>query len=251
MRVMITRPREDAEPLAGLLRARGVETLVEPLLSVVYLDGPSLDLEGVQALLVTSANGARALGRRMNGGRRMDGRDLKVFAVGEASARAALEIGFTDVESAAGDVHALAGLARSRLDPADGALYHAAGSRLAGDLAGMLENDGFECRRQVLYEVRQSERLSSCAVQAIKEGSVDGILFYSPRTAETFVGLALDAGLAGAFKGIAALCLSQAVAEKAGSIDWRELCVAERPDQAAMVDVVVAQLERPAAGVGT
>ena len=62
MRVMITRPRADAERLAALLDDRGIESLIEPLLEITFNADPPLDLDGVRALLLTSANGARALG---------------------------------------------------------------------------------------------------------------------------------------------------------------------------------------------
>lgn len=236
MRVMITRPREDAEPLAGLLGQRGVETLIAPLLSVVYLDGPPLDLDGVQALLVTSANGARALARRA------PRRDLPMLAVGDASARAASEAGFAAVESAAGDVAALARLAGDRLDPAAGALVHAAGGKVAGDLAGMLGRAGFDIRREVLYQARPAKRLPAAAARALAEGSLDGVLFHSPRTAAAFVGLARKARLVRACRRLVAWCLSPAVAEQAGAIAWRELWVAARPEQAAMVEAIGARI---------
>ncbi|MCH7833368.1 MAG: uroporphyrinogen-III synthase, partial [Proteobacteria bacterium] len=56
MRLLITRPREDAEPLAALLGERGIETALEPLMSIIDSDTPDPDLSGVQALLITSAN---------------------------------------------------------------------------------------------------------------------------------------------------------------------------------------------------
>ncbi|MDP6883999.1 MAG: uroporphyrinogen-III synthase [Rhodospirillales bacterium] len=83
MRLLVTRPRDDAEALAGPLAALGIEILIEPLLGIRYRDGPPPDLAGVQAILATSANGVRALVRRC------DDRDVAVFAVGDATARAA------------------------------------------------------------------------------------------------------------------------------------------------------------------
>jgi len=133
MRVLITRPSEDAVPLAETLRAAGVESVTEPLLDIVYLDEARPDLTGVQGLLITSANGIRAFARIS------DNRDVKVFAVGDASARTARGLGFSSVESASGDVAALARLVSEQADPAAGALLHVAGTRLAGDLAGLLE----------------------------------------------------------------------------------------------------------------
>lgn len=238
MRVMITRPHEDAEPLARLLGQRGIESLLEPLLSVVYLDGPAIDLGGVQALLVTSANGARALARR--GCRR----EVAVLAVGEASARAATEAGFATVETAAGDVEALARLAVGRLDPAAGALCHAAGDTVAGDLGRMLGRAGFDYRRQVLYRARRARRLSPAAARAIKKGPLDGVVLYSPRTAATFVELVRKARLVRACKGLTAWCLSPAVGEAAADIAWGGVRVAARPEQAAMVENIAARPAR-------
>ena len=183
MRVLITRPRDDAERLAEALSPMGIEPLLEPLFHIDHTGGPKLDLDGVQALLVTSANGVRAFAAR---DRR---RDLTVYAVGDASAQAAAEAGFADVESASGDVEDLAHLVRRRLDPARGAVFHAAGTTVAGDLAGMVEEAGFTYRRAVLYEARAADGFSAATVQALKAGTVDGALFFSPRTAACFVDL--------------------------------------------------------------
>ncbi|MEE8274408.1 MAG: uroporphyrinogen-III synthase, partial [Alphaproteobacteria bacterium] len=98
MRVLITRPREDAEALAEALAVRGVEALVEPLLEIVPLNPGDFDLAGVQAALLTSANGARALAAATGS------RDVPVLAVGEATAAAARAAGFAEVAVAGGDV---------------------------------------------------------------------------------------------------------------------------------------------------
>ena len=148
MRVLVTRPREDAERLAAQLEARGHAMRHRTDLHDRTVPETPLDLDGVQALLLTSANGARAFGMRS---RR---RDLRVFAVGDATAEAARALGFADVESAGGDVDDLVRLARARAQPDAGALLHVAGSAVAGDLAGQLGADGFDVRRAVLYRAR-------------------------------------------------------------------------------------------------
>ena len=244
MRILVTRPREDAEALAGLLGARGLETIIEPLLEIEYVDGPRLDLDGVQALVATSANGLRAFAKRENN------TSLPVFAVGDASARAAKEAGFTWVLSAAGDVQALAALLVAECDPARGALLHAAGSRLAGDLAGLLEGAGFAYRREVLYRSRKSRALSASTAQALKEGAVDGILFFSPRTAETFVILARNADLAESCSGVMAFCLSAAVAAMAEGLAWRQVVIAGRPVEDSLLAAIDAAQRSPGGGNG-
>jgi len=202
VRVLLTRPREDSEPLAAALRERGVGALIEPLLIVELLPGSPLDLDQVQALLATSANGVRAFAAREAG------RGLPVYAVGDATARIARETGFGSVESASGDVDSLADLIRRRLDPADGALLHVAGTAVAGDLASSVEAAGFRYRRVVLYRARKAGRLSPEAVRAIRDRNVDGVILFSPRTAATFVALVAEAQSIEACRNLTAFCLS-------------------------------------------
>jgi len=230
MRVMITRPREDARPLAEALAARGVETLLEPLLEIVPVADARLDLAGVQAVLLTSANGARALAAATGA------RDVTVLAVGAATAAAAA--GFARVEAAGGDVAALADLAASVCDPAAGALVHVAGSHVAGDLAGRLTERGFTLRRETLYTAVRTEALSDAAAAALRQGALDAVLLFSPRTADSFVTLAARAGVTADLARVRALCLSAAVAEAAGTVAWRALDVAARPDQEALLALV-------------
>lgn len=240
MRVLVTRPEEDARPLVAALEARGHEVVVEPMLRVTPAAGvtPPLDLAGVQALLFTSANGARVFARLS------EVRDLPVFTVGDASAAAARDAGFRTVESAGGDVEDLARLVAERLDPAAGSLYQAAASRLAGDLKGALEAAGFTLRREVLYEATPVTDLSGTLRLELATGRIEVATFFSPRTAETFVGLVEKLGLAGGCAEATALCLSEAVAETLRRLDWRAVAVAERPNQ----DALLARLDELAPG---
>src|SRR5436305_2041572 len=61
MRVLATRAEEENARLAALLRDHGHEPLLSPLTRIRLFDGPELALDSVQAILVTSANGLRAL----------------------------------------------------------------------------------------------------------------------------------------------------------------------------------------------
>ncbi len=230
--VMVTRPREDADALAQALAERGFDPVLEPLMSIDYIAGPPLDLDGVQALLATSANGVRAFARRDQR------RHLPVYAVGDASASAAAEAGFATVNSASGDVAALADLVRGRLDADGGDVVHVAGSRLAGDLAGMLAGHGFTCRRDVLYEAHPSRALSAGAVRDLEGGALDGVVFFSPRIAAVFAGLVREAGLEGTVGLLAAFCLSPAVAGEARALSWDRVVIAGRPEQDSLLRAI-------------
>jgi uroporphyrinogen-III synthase len=241
-RVLITRPREDAEPLARRLSALGAEPVIEPLIAIHRETDAPLDLADAAAVALTSANGARTLAAVSFR------RDVPVFAVGEATAAAARDAGFGDVRSAAGDVNALATLIMNTLAPAAGWVVHVSGADAAGDLAGRLQEAGFRARRVVLYRAMASERLSEATRTLLRSGSLAMVLFFSPRTATTFVRLANRDELGPACRSAAAVCLSGAVADAVRVLPWREVRVARVPDQDSLLDEV-ARLMKDAAAI--
>lgn len=64
-RVVVTRSEEQAEPLAGRIRALGAEVVLCPLIRVEPLSDGPLDLSAWDWVVVTSPNGARELARRL------------------------------------------------------------------------------------------------------------------------------------------------------------------------------------------
>ncbi len=246
MKVLVTRPREDAAGLVAALTARGLEPILEPLLKIELApdagDALAKALPDAQALLFTSANGARAFATAAAR------RDLPAFAVGDATARAARAAGFTRVESAGGDIHALAALVARRLDPHAGALIHAAASAVAGDLAGALSRAGFVVRRLRLYDAVAAESLSAGSRRAIAAGTVGAAIFFSPRTAETFVTLARAAGLGDRTAAMAAITLSPAVAAALQPLAWRRIEAAAAPNEPALLDALDRALQPTHAG---
>jgi uroporphyrinogen-III synthase/uncharacterized protein YlxW (UPF0749 family) len=235
---LITRPEEDARPLAEALAARGIATVIEPLLAITPVPAAAAqlasDLAGVQALLFTSANGVRALADLSAR------RDIGAFAVGDATAAAARAAGFAAVESAGGGVKDLARLVKQRLKPDGGPLFHAAGSAVAGDLAQLLAADGFTLRRRMLYESQAAQSFGPAARAALLAGGIDLVLLFSPRTAATFASLARAANVDA--KSMTALCLSPAVAAAVRELSWRALETAARPDLPAMLALVDRQI---------
>ena len=83
MRFLLTRPREDSEKLARNLTRLGHSSLIDPLITIEPCGPGKINLSLYEAVLLTSANGARALARTT------DKRDIPLFAVGEATANAA------------------------------------------------------------------------------------------------------------------------------------------------------------------
>lgn len=243
LRALVTRPRQDAAELAAALTARGIEAVIEPLIEIYVRTDPTPDLTGAQAVLCTSANGVRALAR-LSGER-----SLPLLAVGDATAARARTEDFAAVESTGGNVEDLARLARARLRPEAGRLVHVAGSEIAGDLAGELRAAGFEVERLVLYEARPSAALTPPTAQALASGLIDVALFFSPRTAATFIRLADRAGLIDALQNMAAVSISAAADAALGGTRFRERRLAAAPNQPALLAALDALLAERRVGV--
>lgn len=229
MRVLVTRPQGDAELTAALLSAKGHDAIVAPLLDIRMRPGPDIALDDVQAILVTSANGVRALAHRTQR------RDVKIFAVGTQTASAARALGFRNVADAAGDGAALAALVAAQLMPKAGPLLHAAGAEAHGALAELLTQKGFTLRREVLYEARAADMLPQAARYALAERRLDAVLFYSPRTARIFTGLVQAGGVRDGCREIIALCISQPTADALAPLAFRDIRVAAHPDSEALL----------------
>jgi uroporphyrinogen-III synthase len=240
LHALITRPRQEAESLAARLAERGIDAVIEPMMTIVERVDALPHLAGVQAVLCTSANGVRALARASGG------RDIPVFAVGDVTARTARAVGFASVESAGGDVDDLARLVTARLRPAEGRLLHVAGSEVAGDLSGMLKAAGFAVERAVLYEARTVDALTPETARLIDDGAIDLALFFSPRTAAIFVRLAEAANVAGGLAATTALSISAAADAALGDLPFRERQVADAPTQAALLALIDTLLDQPA-----
>lgn len=229
MRILVTRPLEDGMETAARLAERGHQALLAPLLEPRFSDGPPLEdsgagFEDVQAILATSANGIRALSRRTAR------RDIPVFAVGPQTAQDARRSGFADVRSADGDAKALAE-ATMRWAAPGGVLLHVCAEDAPGALAENLRSGGFKVRRCALYAIEPATCLPPEAKVALREGRMDAVMFFSPRTARLFGALA--EGLP--TDKLAAFCISPATAQVLASLPFARLAIAERPNQEAML----------------
>ncbi|TDR89572.1 uroporphyrinogen-III synthase [Enterovirga rhinocerotis] len=230
MRVLVGRPPDQAEATARALVGRGHEAVLAPLLAIVPTGHPP-HVAIPAAILVTSANAVPALATHL--GRF---RDVPIHAVGPATAEALLEAGFARVV-AAQDGKTLA-RAVGKAFPRGAALLRVAGIPRRDEPEASLRRAGFDLSVWEVYETRTVAVLPDVARTALAEGSLDTILHYSPRSAETLVRLAAEAGLAAALLKPVHLCLSRAVAAALDGLGPIRIAVARRPDEAALLDLI-------------
>jgi uroporphyrinogen-III synthase len=210
MRLLVTRPEPDAGREADALTELGHDPVRAPLLEIEFLSDVPLPLEGAQGVVITSRNALRALASHPALEQVLE---LPVFAVGEATAWAARQLGFREVTIGPGTGAGLPPLIRREVHPGKGPLVHIGAEKVAFDLKGALEEDGFELRRVVLYRSHPVDTLTQEVISELKSGAISGVLLLSPRTARTFARLAQAEGLVPEANGLVCYCLSKAIAE--------------------------------------
>ena len=221
--VLNTRPEADAVELTGLFEDANIPVINDPLIQIEFLEGPVPDTACVSGLIFTSRNGVRAYVQRS------EFRGLHVYAVGDATARFAAEQGFACVQSAEGDVNSLISLIIREVDAESGELLHVAGSAVAGDLLNSLSMRGYNVRREVMYEAKPANKLGTRTIDAVNNGDLGSVVFFSPRTARTFARLIEGKLKQSQFKCVSAYCLSSAVASEIATVPWRQVHVAQSP----------------------
>jgi uroporphyrinogen-III synthase len=233
VRLLVTRPQPAAARTAAALRARGHEAIIAPLTWIEILSQADLGAGPWTAFLLTSVHALWGLANQTH---RAEVRSVPVFTVGEATARAVRQHGFTNVASADGTVTDLANLVAARLQPPARILY-LAGEDRAGDLAGDLRAWGFIVDMVVVYRAVTAQRLPPEAMSALSEG-IDGVLHYSRGSAEAYLEAARRSGaLAGALRP-AHLCLSSQAAEPLVQAGAPTIQVAPKPNEAALLGLL-------------
>jgi uroporphyrinogen-III synthase len=217
-RILVLRPEPGATATVGRARDLGLDAVAVPLFEVEPVRWTAPDGGRFDALLLTSANAVR------HGGEGLQlYRHLPVYAVGEATARAAGEAGFTIAFVGDSNVDRL-------LDaiPPDLELLHLCGQhRKAPSGARQAITPVAVYRATEIPEPRLS-------------GFAEGVaLIHSPRAGHRFAELAKDRGK------IAIAAISEAAAEAAGA-GWAEVITASEPNDEALLALAARLCNKPA-----
>jgi len=233
VRMLVTRPEPDAQATLARLDALGIAGIAAPVMVRQTLDASLPPADGFTAMVLTSANAIRSLTDRGVLGQY---RHLPVFAVGDRTAREAVEAGFERVSSAAGALQDLVNamsIARMR-----GPIFYPTGKHQSADLAKSLAPLGVMVATAKIYDMVAIEALPEQVLAGLG-GEIGAVLAYSRRSAEIFATLA--ASLPRERRScLAMLCLSEIVAEPLLEARFSRISLADRPDEDAMMALALA-----------
>lgn len=231
MRLLMTRPEPDASLSAERLQALGHTVIVSPVLEIIFSPEALLWCSGVD-LVVTSRNGMRALADLGDDAMRSD---AAIFTVGDATAALAKEAGFLRVFSASGTVDDLVRLITTK-NPAQ--LLYICGRERKGDLEGKLRACGISVDLAERYHANFASQFSAQAISALKEQSIDGVLFYSTRSAEAFNQLMERQLISYSTKQMVYFCLAKTVSYVFDNDMSVHTIVSGSPDEQSLFDAI-------------
>jgi uroporphyrinogen III methyltransferase/synthase len=195
-RVLVTRPAEQAGELAALLRAAGAEPVRVPMIRVVATqDGAGVAaalgaLADYDALLFTSANAVRAFASALAAAGYAPAAAPRALCVGPATAQAAREAGFADVEapSPRADAESLLAALRTRA-PAGARFLFVRGVQARTVLPDGLRAAGACVDEAVVYRTEPAALDEAGLRAALVRGELDALTFASASAARRFAAL--------------------------------------------------------------
>lgn len=245
MTVLVTRPYPDNEVTSGVLRAKGVDVMLAPMLRFEPLEFEYDTDAKFDALMATSANAVRAVTEQPQIARL---RNLPLFAVGHHTAQAARDGGFPNVIDADGDGSALRERITDTLKKGKArrgaTLLYLAGSDLARDLASELGERGFTVVTQTTYRMVPVTKLPGDVSEAIAAHRIDAVLHYSRRSARAFVDAVRGAGVEISALALPQCCLSDAIGMVLRDAGAMQVSAASAPNEDALFDALMRALGR-------
>jgi uroporphyrinogen-III synthase len=244
-RVLVTRAAHQAGKLSEALRALGAEPVEVPVLEIQPpksfepLDRALLDLKNYNWLIVTSANTVRALTERavLLGIELGEYAELKVAAVGEATATAARKAGLRI------DFIPESYVAESLVE---GLIGQAAGQRILLARA--------EVARDVIPDALRDSGASVDVVDAYRNGmpaavpemlrkalaaGIDAATFTSSSSVTHLADAARAAGVSFPFVGVAAISIGPITSQTLREVGWQPAAEANPSDIPGLVEAVV------------
>jgi len=227
MRVLVTRPEQDARRTAERLRTLGHEAAIDSVLAIEAV--PFEPVTGrFDAVAITSANAVRVVPAEFL----RPFLSLPLFAVGAHSGEAARAAGFGETAISEGDAVSLAKTMTGRLRAKSSVLY-LAGKERAHDLAALVRAADIEVVTRAVYRAAPASALRADTLAFIRGGRIGAVLHYSARSAGIFRALAEQAGITPETARLRHLCLSKAAANPLAEAGFR-VEIAARPHEDAL-----------------
>lgn len=213
MKILITRPIDEATALAKEITNLGHHPVIAPLLTIELFQNIDFKIfDKYEAIIISSKNALKAISNA--------DKKLKLFIVGEQSTQFAKSLGFINTTYAGSNITEL----KEYIDPCNNLLY------LSGmDISDDLRSLGNKITRLEVYQAKAIKSASNDFLSFIKLNHLKLCVFFSKRTAQIFLNIIKKYKLESYCDKIVSLSLSGNIDNSLKDLDLHSYYVSKDP----------------------
>lgn len=222
MKILITRPIDEAICLSQKLGTLGYDSVICPLLEVkIFNDINFAILDKYDAIIVSSSNAIKAIAKA--------NKKLKLFIVGKKTTEFAKTMGFKNSIYSGANINEL----KDTIQDYSNLLY-LSGVDISDDLSSLEKN----IDRLNVYEAKMVESVPDNFLAFIKRDHLKLSLFFSKRTALAFLNLIHENKLEPYCGNIISLSLSKKISDTLKDLKLRSYYTAKEPTLQSLISSI-------------
>lgn len=222
MKILITRPIEEALELATTIKNLNHDPVISPLFEIVFFDNIKEDsFANYDAIIITSRNALKAISNIKN-------KNLQFLILGRKTTEIAKSLGFNNVKFSGINAEEL----KEYIQGYNKLLY------LSGvDVSNNFTSLKKTIDRQIVYNAKRLEKIPSEFFEFIKFGQKKMVLFFSKRSSRSFLELIQKNHLEPYCKNLIAISLSKKIADNIKNICYKSY-IAKEPTLDSMIESI-------------
>ena len=229
MHILLTRPINESIKTKSILTELGHKVTVDPLLKIIFLKN-NKNYKNIYCYIITSKNGLLALSKVTKN------RSIPIYCIGLATAKFAKQKKFKKVFFADGTGKNLYKIVCKMTKKKK--IVHVSGKDVTINITKKLKNSGYNAERIIAYKSLQAQNFRNKTILNLSEKKIDLVLFFSKKTANTYIKLSRKANINSKLKKAYSLCLSKNIANVFPRNYWKKIYISPHPNLLSLIDTV-------------
>ena len=229
MHILLTRPINESIKTKIILTKLGYKVTIDPLLKIIFSKN-NKNYKNIYCYIITSKNGLLALSKITKN------RSIPIYCIGLATAKFAKQKKFKKVFFADGTGKNLYKIVCKMAKKKK--ILHVSGKDITLDIAKKLKNSGYDAKRIIAYKTLQAQNFRNKTILNLSKKKIDLVLFFSKKTAKTYIKLSRKANINNKLKEVHSLCLSKNIANVFPRNYWKKMYTSAHPNLLSLIDTI-------------
>lgn len=220
MHILLTRPLEDSLPMIKRFKDLGHDVSHLPLLKIEKASvNKEYNIKDYNALILTSANALKFLNIE-----EIDKSKI-CFAVGHATEKKLLSLGFQNIVTAEGSVDTLMEIIQNNFETSEGKILYLSGETVSFELDNTLKKRGYNIDRIITYRVTHNVSNDLNFLSELKNKIPDMVFIYSENSAKSFLTFIKSSGLDEYWLNTNLMCIGEKASSVLNEIKWKKIFI--------------------------